>query len=63
MEHTYDNGLNYSGPSINITFTHSHTLRYVWLFCSIWRSTTQLASSDKIVEIHGKVKSFNVIQK
>ena len=48
-------GSSYSGQSFNKTFTRLFTLRYVWFFCSVLRNTTQLASSDKIVEIHGKI--------
>ena len=54
VEYTYG-GSSYSGQSFNKTFTSRFTLRYVWLFCSVLRNTIQLASSDKIVEIHGKV--------
>ena len=53
VEDTYG-GSSYSGQSFNKTFTGSHILRYVWFFCSIFRNTAKLASSDKIVEIHGK---------
>ena len=48
-------GSSYSGQSFNKTFINRFTLRYVWFFCSDLRKTTQLASSDKILEIHGKV--------
>ena len=53
VEYTYG-GSSYSGQSFYKKFTSDHTLRYVWFFCSILMNTTQLASSDKIVEIHGK---------
>ena len=48
-------GSSYSGQSFNKTFTSRFTLRYVWFFCSVLGNTIQLASSDKIVEINGKV--------
>ena len=48
-------GYSYSGRTFNKTFTNRFTLRYVWFFCSILRNTTLLASSDKIVEFHGKL--------
>ena len=48
-------GSSYSGQSFNKTFTNKFTLRYVWFFCSILRNTTLLTSSDKLVEIHGKL--------
>ena len=54
VEYAYG-GSSYSGQSFNRIFTISRTLRYVWFFCSILRNTTQLASSDKIMEFHGKV--------
>ena len=54
VECTYG-GSSYSGQSFNKTFTNEFTLRYVWFFCSVLRNTIQLASSDKIVEIHGKL--------
>ena len=54
MEYTYG-GSSYSGQSFNKTFTRIVTLRFVWFFCSVLRNTTQLASSDKIVEFHGKL--------
>ena len=47
-------GSSYSCQSFNKTFTSRITLRYVWFFCSVLRNTIQLASSDKIVEYHGK---------
>ena len=53
VEHT-GGGSSYSGQSFNKTFISRTTLRYVWFFCSVLRNTTQLTSSDKIVEIHGK---------
>ena len=46
---------SYSGQSFNRIFRISQTFRYVWFFCSVLRNTTQLASSDKIMEFHGKV--------
>ena len=54
MEYTSD-GSSYSGQSFNKTFVDKFTLRYVWFFCSVLRNTTWIASSDKIVEIHGKL--------
>ena len=54
-------GSSYSGQSFNKTFTSRNTLHYVWFFCFILRNTTQLAFSDKIVEIHGKF--LNIITK
>ena len=54
VEYTYG-GSSYSGQSFNRTFTVRYTLHYAWFFCSMWRNTTQLASSDKVVEIHGKL--------
>ena len=53
VEYTYG-GSSYSGQSFNKTFNNEHSLRYVWFFCSILKNTTQLASSERIVEIHGK---------
>ena len=53
VEHT-SRYFRYSGQSFNKIFTN-RALRYVWFFCSILRNTTQLASSDKIMEFHGKV--------
>ena len=56
-EDIYAGGSSYSGQSFIKTFISRFTLRYVWFFCSILINTTQLASSDKIVEFHGK---FNI---
>ena len=48
-------GSSYFGQSVNKTFPNESTLRYVWFFCSILRNTTLLTSSDKLVEIRGKL--------
>ena len=56
VEYAYG-GSSYSGQSFNKTFTYYAILRYVWFFCSVLKNNTQLTSSDRIAEIHGKFKN------
>ena len=50
-------GSTYSGQSFNKTF-HEYSLRYSWFFCSILKNGTRIASSSKIVEVHGKIQLY-----
>ena len=50
-------GFIYSGQSFNKTFGE-YSLRYSWFFCSIWKNGTRIASSSKIVEVHGKIQLY-----
>ena len=57
VEYTDGWGFSYSGQSFNRTF-HDYSLRYSWFFCSVWKNGTRIASSNKIVEVHGKIQFF-----
>ena len=54
VENTYGHSSSYSGQRFNKTF-HYDTLRYSWFFCSVWKNGTQIASSNRIVEVQGKI--------